>query len=43
MDNGGGCGLWEAVEVVGVLGLLVVLQNLQMREEETGVKEIIKN
>ena len=24
-----GCGLWVAVEVVGVLGLLVVLQNRQ--------------
>ena len=30
MDSGGGCGLWVAVEVAGVLGLLIVLQNLQM-------------
>ena len=30
MDNGGGCGLWVAVEVAGVLGLLIVLQNLQI-------------
>ena len=30
MDSGGGCGLWVAVEVVGVLGLLIVLQNLQI-------------
>ena len=27
MDSGGGCGLWVAVEVAGVLGLLTVLQN----------------
>ena len=25
-----GCGLWVAVEVAGALGLLIVLQNLQM-------------
>ena len=30
VDSGGGCGLWVAVEVAGVLGLLIVLQNLQM-------------
>ena len=30
MDSGGGCGLWVAVEVAGALGLLIVLQNLQM-------------
>ena len=30
MDSGGGCGLWVAVEVARVLGLLIVLQNLQM-------------
>ena len=30
MDNGGGFGLWVVVEVAGVLGLLIVLQNLQM-------------
>ena len=35
MGSGGGCGLWVAVEVVGVLGLLLVLQNLQMRQGET--------
>ena len=43
MGSEGGCGLWVVVEVVGVLGLLVILQNLQMREGEIGVKEIIKN
>ena len=42
MNSGDGCGLWVAVEVVGVLGLLVVLQNLQMREGETSVKEKMK-
>ena len=30
MDSGGGCGLWVAMEVAGVLGLLIVLQNHQM-------------
>ena len=30
MDSGGGCGLWVAVEVARVLGLLIVLQNLQI-------------
>ena len=30
MDNGGGYGLWVAVEGAEVLGLLIVLQNLQM-------------
>ena len=35
MGSEGGCGLWVVVEVVGVLGLLVILQNLQMREGET--------
>ena len=30
MDSGGGCGLWVAMEVAGVLGLLIVLQNLPM-------------
>ena len=25
VDSGGGCGLWVPVEVVGVLGLLIVL------------------
>ena len=37
-----GCGLWVAVEVAGVLGLLVVLQNRQ-RQIKWGMKEIIKN
>ena len=43
MDSGDGYGLWVAVAVAGVLGLLVILQNLQMREGETSVKEIIRN
>ena len=30
MDSGGGYGLWVTVEVAGVLGLLIFLQNLQM-------------
>ena len=30
MDNGGGCGLWVAMKAAGVLGLLIVLQNLPM-------------
>ena len=34
-SSGGGCGLWVAVEVAGILGLLVILQNLLIREGET--------
>ena len=30
MDSGGGCELWVAMKVARVLGLFIVLQNLQM-------------
>ena len=34
MGSGGGCGLWVAVKVAGILDLLVVLKNLHIREGE---------
>ena len=43
MGSGGGCVLWVAMEVTRVLALLVVLQNLHMREGETNKVSCVRN